>query len=207
MSSEKFNIRQVCRPEDGDFLVAALDSTLPQLASIGSGGQWGSTPFSERKSTVDRAHNWISSSEAFRLGEPGSEPLRLFIAEVNAEDGNAALAGLSSRTDEHGRVLTSVGAVGVREHWWPNYVKEKEILKPIIEQAEAYKSAFYLEVLVSDFRAGSARRGVGATMIQKAKEYAVSRGAKALFLDCWAGNSGNLVKYDDLDFDPPTGRC
>ncbi|KAI5458846.1 hypothetical protein BGZ63DRAFT_392157 [Mariannaea sp. PMI_226] len=70
-----------------------------------------------------------------------------------------------------------------------------DTVKPIIEKADADGDAFYLEVLISDFRTGSARKGAGAALVKKIKDYSVSRGAKVLFVDCWAGNDGNLVKF------------
>lgn len=204
MSGSRFHFRDVCRPEDVDFILAAADSTLLHLASIGSGDQWGSTPFSEREDRVEQIQGWISSSEAYRLGQPGSQPHKLFIAEVEVPEGDdTAFAGLSIRTDERGRRLASVGVAGVREHWWPKYVAGPEgfeSLQHVVKQAEAEGGFFYLDVLLSDFRASAARRGVGAALLEKAREYSVSRGAKVLFLDCWAGNSGNLVKYRNPGF-------
>ncbi|KAK9416284.1 hypothetical protein SUNI508_01701 [Seiridium unicorne] len=194
MTANQFNIREIIQsPQDGDFILAAFDGVLPHLASIGSGGQWGSQPFSERESSRGRINDWVVKSEAAQLGE-GSEAVKLYIAEVEVDD-DRDLSGLSVRTDEQGRRFLSVAAAGVREHWWPEYVKKLEPMKPIIEKADADGSAFYLEVLISDFRTGSARKGVGAALVQKVGEYSISRGAKLLFVDCWAGNNGNLVKF------------
>lgn len=194
MTANTFNIREICQnPQDGNFILAAFDSALPHLASVGSSGQWGSQPFSEREDSRERIMAWIHTSEAFRLGKEGSEPRRLYIAEVEV-DGDRDLEGLSARTDVHGQRFLSVAAAGVREHWWPDYIKNMEEMKPIIEKADSDGNAFYLEILISDFRTGSARKGAGAALLDKVKDYSISRGAKVLFLDCWAGNNGNLVK-------------
>ncbi|KAI5465222.1 acetyltransferase [Mariannaea sp. PMI_226] len=196
MSANTFNIREICQnPQDGEFLLAAFDGALPHLASIGSGDQWGSQPFSERTEYRDRINAWVPMSEACRLGIEGSEPLRLYIAEVQVGDDNVNLGGLSVRTDEQDRRFLSVAAAAIREHWWPDYLNKMEKMKPIIEKADADRNAFYLEVLISDFRTGSARKGAGAALMKKIKEYSISRGAKVLFMDCWAGNGGNLVKF------------
>lgn len=196
MTSNKFHFRDVCEnPRDGDFILAAFDASLPHLASIGSGGQWGTQPFSEKKESRDRAQGWIPASEAFRLGEEGAEAQKLYIAELKiGDDGHQYPDGVSVRTDEEGRRFVSVAAALVREHWWPGYLKKIESLTPILDSADADGHAFYLEVLISDFRTGAARKGVGAALVEKIKAYSQSRGAKVLFVDCWAGNDEGLVK-------------
>ncbi|KAI6084813.1 acetyltransferase [Hypoxylon rubiginosum] len=195
MSETKFHIREVCHnPTDGDFIVAAFDSALPHLASVGSGDQWGSTPFSERAEKRQRMYDCIPLSEASRLNQEGSERGRLFIAEAEAHD-RSDLQGLSFRIGDRGNRFLSVGAAFVREKWWPGYVRTHDSTKSICENADAGGMFCYLEVLISDFRTGTARKGAGAALLQRARAYSVSRGAKALFLDCWAGNSGSLVQF------------
>ncbi|KAJ9150904.1 hypothetical protein NKR23_g3335 [Pleurostoma richardsiae] len=195
MAETTFHIREVCHnPTDGDFIVAAFDSALPHLASVGSGDQWGSTPFSERAEYRQRMYDSIPLSEASRLDQEGSEHGRLFIAEVETHHGSD-LQGLSFRTDDHGKRFLSVGAAFVREKWWPGYVKAHNSTKSIFENANTDGVCCYVEFLISDFRTGTARKGAGAALLQRARAYSVSRGAKALYLDCWAGNSGSLVKF------------
>ncbi|KAM0263052.1 hypothetical protein ACHAQJ_001431 [Trichoderma viride] len=197
MAETKFHIRQVCHnPTDGAFIVAAFDSALPHLASVGSGDQWGSTPFSERADYRQRMYDSIPLSEASRLDQEGSisEHGRLFIAEVQVEAQHGSdLQGLSLRTDDDGNRFLAVGAAFVREKWWPGYVKAHDSTKSIIENADG--ASFYVEFLITDFRTGTARKGAGAALLQRARAYSVSRGAKALYLDCWAGNGGGLVKF------------
>jgi hypothetical protein len=113
---------------------------------------------------------------------------------VEAPDG-LDLEGLSVRTDDHGNRFLSVGAAFVRDNGWPGYVKSHESTKSIFEKANADGEPFYVDFLISDFRTGTARKGAGAALLQKARAYSVSRGTKALYLDCWAGNGGSLVKY------------
>ncbi|KAI1849130.1 hypothetical protein JX266_005091 [Neoarthrinium moseri] len=139
-------------------------------------------------------HEGIALSEASRLNKGGSEVGRLFIAEVEVDDARD-LQGLSVRTDGQGRRFLPVAAAGVRENWRPDYIKVHEHLKPIFEQADAEGAAFYVDFLISDFRTGDARKGAGAALIRKLKEYSVSRGAKSLFLDCWDGNGRSLLNF------------
>lgn len=193
--TNKFYIREECQnPTDGDFVLAAFDSALPHLAANGSGGQWGSIPFSERPESRQRMYGSVSLSEASRLNQEASEHGRLFIAEVETDRGSG-LQGLSVRTDGHGNRFLSVAAAGVRDKWWAAYLKTHDSTKAIYEDAMADGKLCYVEVLISDFRTGAARKGAGAALLQRAKAYAISRGAKALYLDCWAGNGGSLVKY------------
>ncbi|KAJ0109501.1 hypothetical protein J7T55_000427 [Diaporthe amygdali] len=193
--TNKFHIREVCQnPTDGDFIVAAFDSALPHLASSGSGDQWGSTPFSERADYRQRIHDSVPLSEASRLNQEASEHGRLFIAEVETDNGSD-LQGLSSRVDDHGNRFLSVGAAFVRENWWAGYLKAHNSTKPIYENAKTEGTFCYVEMLISDFRTGTARKGAGAALLQRARAYSISRGAKALYLDCWAGNGGTLVKF------------
>ncbi len=99
MAETKFHIREVCHnPTDGDFIVAAFDSALPHLASIGSGDQWGSTPFSERAEYRQRMYDSIPLSEASRLNQESSEHGRLFIAEVETHHGSTCKDYRSGRT-------------------------------------------------------------------------------------------------------------
>ncbi|KAI1759826.1 acetyltransferase [Hypoxylon sp. FL1150] len=195
MAETKLHIREICHnPTDGDFIVAAFDSALPHLASIGSGDQWGSTPFSENAERRQRIYNYIPLSEASRLNQEGSEHGRLFIAEAEAHD-RSDLQGLSFRVDDYGRRFLSVAAAFVRENWWPGYIKAHDSTRSICENADIDGVSCYVESLISDFRTGAARKGAGATLLQRVRAHSVQRGAKALYLDCWAGNGGSLVKF------------
>ncbi|KAK6201925.1 hypothetical protein LQW54_009239 [Pestalotiopsis sp. IQ-011] len=197
MASNKFIIRDDTQsPRDADFILAAFDGSLPHLASKGSGQQWGARPFSERDGVRDRVESWIAASEASRRGEQGVEPGRLFVAEVELDPSEVTEEGVSVRTDpESGRRLLSVAAAGVRKDWWPTYFKQFDHLQKLVEGEDAAGGVMYLEVLISDFRTGSARKGAGAVLLHKVKEYAVAKGATKLYLDCFAGNDGNLVKF------------
>lgn len=197
MASNKFIIRDDTQaPRDADFILAAFDGSLPHLASKGSGQQWGARPFSERDGVRDRVESWIAVSEASRRGEQGVEPGRLFIAEVELPSEGQEGDGLFVRTDvQSGKELLSVAAAGVRKDWWPTYFKQFDHLQKLADSEDAAGGVMYLEVLISDFRTGPARKGAGAVLLQKVKEYAVSKGATKLYLDCFAGNDENLVKF------------
>ncbi|KAI0403810.1 acetyltransferase [Xylaria palmicola] len=195
MTETKFHIRDVCHnPADGDFIVASFDAALPHLASVGSGSQWGSTPFSERAEYRQRMHDSIPLSETSRLDPEASEHGRLFIAEMESDRGSD-LQGLTFRTDDNGNRFLSVGAAFVREKWWPAYIKAGDSTKSIVVNANADGTFCYVDFLISDFRTGTARKGAGAALLQSARAYALSRGAKALYVDCWGGNGGKLAGF------------
>ncbi|KAH9883507.1 acetyltransferase [Xylariomycetidae sp. FL2044] len=196
MAETKFHIREICQnPVDSDFIIAAFDSSLPHLAATGSEGQWGSTPFSERPDARQRMYDAVARSEASRLNQEGGEHGRMFIAEVETRHGLQDLQGLSVRTDDDGTRFLSVAAVFVKENHWPNYVQINDSTRSAADNANSEGSFCYVDVLISDFRTGTSRKGAGAVLLEQAKAYSISRGAKALYLDCWAGNDGSLVKF------------
>ncbi|KFY40384.1 hypothetical protein V495_05461 [Pseudogymnoascus sp. VKM F-4514 (FW-929)] len=200
MSPNTFHIRETSDdiPADSAFILAAFDASIIHLASIGSGAQWGSTPFSASPERVQHATDTVTASEAYRLNSEAGDkkPLRLFIAEVKVDDDNSSnLDGLRVRTADDGARFLAVAAGSVREGYWPAYVSAQPQLEPVIEQANKEGNPFYLEILISDFRTGAARKGSGGALVKRIREYAVEKGATALYLDCWAGNDGNLSSY------------
>ncbi|KAE8220948.1 hypothetical protein CF319_g5607 [Tilletia indica] len=48
---------------DDHFVLTAFDSALPYLASIGSGAQWGSTPFTSKPAVVKDMHDFLVRSD------------------------------------------------------------------------------------------------------------------------------------------------
>ncbi|ETS74850.1 hypothetical protein PFICI_13334 [Pestalotiopsis fici W106-1] len=214
MASQTFHFREDFEsPRDSDWILAAFDGALPHMAAKGSGQQWGSRPFSERDGARDRVAGWLTMSETSRRrrdgdgevkkdqdgGGGGGEEGRLFIAEVelpaDADTDADTAQGWRVRTDEtSGKRFLSVAAGGVRTGWWPTYFQDFEQTKQLIKEADAEGGVMYLEVLISDFRTGSHRKGAGGALVAKIKEYALSQGAKTMYLDCFAGNGGLLVK-------------
>src|SRR5687767_9048908 len=89
----QFQIRQEVGPEDTAFIIAAFDSTLPHLASIGSGSQWGSQRWSEKEDFPKLVQKYIEDSEVHRTTGEG-ENIRVFIAEVEGANLDANSGGV-----------------------------------------------------------------------------------------------------------------
>jgi len=78
--SRSFNIRDASVAfDDSDFIVEAFDSTLPFLASIGSGEMWGSILFSERPGFIEDNLKSVEQSEKYTLTGSG-DAIRFLIA-------------------------------------------------------------------------------------------------------------------------------
>ncbi|KAK1753898.1 hypothetical protein QBC47DRAFT_32015 [Echria macrotheca] len=171
-----FRIRDATTSEDDlNFLVAAFDSTLPHLATIGSGAQWGSIPFSQREGTYEQELKDLRAAEAYRLTREGPE-FRILIAE--AKDGN----------DKY----IPVGWTTLRGEYLSPYLLEASALDHVTKTAKNY---LFMYVLVTDFRAGALRKGVGAALVQYAKAWAEELGKDVFYVDCWGGNDGKLIKF------------
>ena len=124
--------------------------------------------------------------------EPQLDPHRL--DPVQPSEKLQDVTAQAVRTGGDGKRLLSVGACFVRRNWWPGYVKGHDNTKAIYEEENSDGTSFYVEILISDFRTGTARKGAGGVLLQRARDYSSSQGAKALYLDCWAGNGESLVK-------------
>ncbi|EQB58365.1 acetyltransferase [Colletotrichum gloeosporioides Cg-14] len=111
----KITIRDASTAEDDvAFIVAAFDSTLAPLAALGSGAMWGSTPFSQKDGFVEETIKDVRTSERYRATGEAEEALRIFVAEVELEDGTGAGAGLRCREAGDGRRKHAVEK-GLRE--------------------------------------------------------------------------------------------
>ena len=183
--------------EDTLFIVSTFDSILPELDSIGSHEQWGSIPFSQRGDFTKETMMDLAHSEKYRLtGNSGANGLRVFIVEREypKDSANSSDREISAyiRGAADGRRYLPVGFAYVRENWVPDYVKSQ----PQLQLPDTERDEFlYLEVMVTDTRVGSLRRGAGAALIRGIKDYARSRQKQALWVDSWAGNGRKLVKY------------
>ncbi|ROV99256.1 hypothetical protein VSDG_04038 [Cytospora chrysosperma] len=208
--SPRFHVREAESSfSDDKFVLAAFDSALPYLASIGSHEMWGLTSFSQRDGWAAETSQQVKDAETYRLTEQG-EALRIFIveAELPAEVGEGGpgsnLGILKSTTDkghelqtrirpEDGRRALPVGFAFVREDWIPQYIASQEHLG--LEDAER-SPCVYIEVMVADHRVSSEfRKGSGAALIQRIKEYGQRTHRRALFVDGWAGNDKRLISY------------
>lgn len=210
MSSQpNFQVREADSVEgDGKFIIAAFDSALPYLASIGSQEQWGLTPFSERDGWVAETLQQVRDADAYRLTGKGYA-LRIFIveAEVPASDddkGSTPDVGVLRMADRRhelhsranpgqGNNALPVGFAFVRENDIPAYILAQEHL--IIEDADR-NSCVYIEVMVADQRVDSAlRKGSGAALIQGIKEFGRKCEKTCLYIDGWAGNDNKLIGF------------
>jgi hypothetical protein len=189
--------------DDGSFIISTFDAALPFLDSIGSHEQWGSTPFSHRQSWAEETLQQIRDSEHYRLTSNGDgDGLRIFIVErewpaQSAETLDASQA--HSRIAVDGQRFLSVGFAFVRENWFPSYITSQRHLQ--IEDAER-ETIVYLEVMVTDSRVGTLRRGAGAALIRSIRDHSHSRGKKVLYMDGWAGNEKKLIRFAFLSTYP-----
>jgi hypothetical protein len=183
-----FHIRDEALPEDADFILEAFDSTLPHLASIGSGTQWGSEPLSTKESYVERIRVAV---EKARSGTSDNDAV--FIAEVPVDGGLDPVTG-RARRDRVNQQMLQVGAAIVQGSF-PLYVAEQQHLDARVRAAIERTDYIYLFVMVSDFRAGALRKGAGAALAQRVRQYALEKGKAVVYVDCWAGNGERLVGY------------
>ncbi|KAI0970596.1 hypothetical protein F4678DRAFT_113800 [Xylaria arbuscula] len=167
--------------DDTDFILAAWDSTLPFLASIGAGEMWGDEPFSLREGQKQETIEIIRRSE----GDPQDDSRRLLVAEVTATtDGIAGAA--------------PVGAAIIRDVM-PYYLLERPELKGEVDKAD---SLLFIEVLITDHRVDRQHRGAGAALVEAIKRRAIWKGKSAVYVDAWAGNGRKLNKYyESLGFE------
>ncbi|KAF4995112.1 hypothetical protein FGRMN_5349 [Fusarium graminum] len=183
--------------DDAQFMIDAFDSTLPHLAAAGNSGQWGTEPFSEKKRVVQGMHDTVTKSEKF-LETGTGDPVRVFIAEIEDDQSSSDtlnVDGLASRLDEGGKVLISVGFAKILDEQFVSYLKASDSLKDVVSPASEKGKFVFLQYLVTDHRVGDKRRGAGAALLQKVKEYAAEHGWKTIWIDCWDGGNGQLVQY------------
>lgn len=190
-------------PNDTEFLVAAFDSTLPYLQSIGGGEMWGRVPFSEKDGFIAETQESITKSQSYRQTGTGDK-VCVFIAEVeismdDEEPATGTGTGIfHTRVDADGQVWLAVAAAVVRESWVPDYIRSQPHLRlPTVgdeEEGTTGGGFAYLEVMVADHRTGRHHRGAGAALLQLLKQYYRKKGSGTMYVDAWAGNGRNLVK-------------
>ncbi|KAI1162986.1 acetyltransferase [Nemania serpens] len=182
-------------PEDGQFMIDAFDASLVQLAAIGSGGQWGSEPFSARSNAGDRIKVFEQAKQYQTTGE--GDPIRLFIVEVEipASATTDLPDSVRIRTGEAGEKFLAVGYVMLSEGICPPYMRQLFDKDTIRKELDGTKDYIYLEALITDFRTGAWRKGAGAALIEHARQFCRERGKSIIYLDSYAGNDRKLVKY------------
>ncbi|OHE90631.1 acetyltransferase [Colletotrichum orchidophilum] len=191
-------------PHDAAFIVEAFDSTLAPLAAFGSGEMWGSKPFSEKEGFTEETLNDVETSERYRATGEG-DALRVFIAEVEVgpsapsaiapHDAGQEEPGLRYRVADDGKRYLSVGTAVVRTNWLPGHVKAQFDRENIRDALEGKNDFVYLDVMVTDYRTGHHRKGVGEALIRRVKEYGVEEGMQVLYVDAWAGNKRKLIRF------------
>ena len=195
--SRSFSIRDAdASLNDAQFILDAFDSTIPHLVATGNSEQWGTEPLSKKDGVVQRIHDTVAKSDTFRKTGTG-EPIRLFIAEVEddqASSGSTEDSSLARRVDENGKTFLSVGLVWILDEQFVDYLKETDSLKEHVGPASEKGNFVFLKYLVADHRVGDQRRGAGAALLGKVKEYALEKGWKTIWIDCWDGGNGQLVQ-------------
>lgn len=215
-----FHVREAESSLDDDkFVLAAFDSTIPYLASIGSDEMWGVTPFTEKDGWTAETLQQFKDAETYRLTGNG-EPIRIFIVDAefpaelqeNLRDSKPGSSVAMSNSlepaidvqqrhelptrirPEDGRHVLPVGFAFVHEDWTPQYIASQEHLG--LTDADR-DSCVYIEVMVTDHRVSSAlRKGAGAALIQGIKEHGQRIQRTAVFVDGWAGNDKQLIKSE-----------
>ncbi|CAG9996130.1 unnamed protein product [Clonostachys byssicola] len=182
---------------DAQFIIDAFDSTLPHLAAAGNIEQWGTKPFSKRAGFAERIEDMVAKSESFYKTGTG-HPVRVFIAEVEDDPGTASAsttAKLARRVDVDGKALVAVSFAIVLDERFVSYLQESESLKNHVGAALEKGNFVFLWYLVTDHRVIGKHRGAGNALIERVKHYASDHGRQAVWVDCWDGGNGLLVKY------------
>ncbi|KAI0528267.1 acetyltransferase [Xylaria bambusicola] len=180
---------------DGQFVIDAYDASLPHLASIGSGKQWGSTPFAGRTDQEEKI-KVFRQAEHYQLTGEGP-PVQIFIveAEIPSSAVDELPSSLKLRKDADGKNLLSVGTMMLSQGLYPHYMATLFNQDPIKKELDGTRDYIYLEGLITDFRTGAWRKGVGAVLIEYARQFCREKGQKILYADAYAGNERRLVKY------------
>ena len=151
---------------DAEFILAAWDSTLPFLASIGAGEMWRGQPFSQRAGQRQEVIDIINGTTKEIDGGR-----QFWIAETH-------------RAGD----IVKVGAAMTREVL-PGYLVEHVDMG---SHGDASRALLYLEVLIADHRSSKRFRGAGRALIEALGQSAQSSGRDVLYVDVWAGNDRNL---------------
>lgn len=149
---------------DVDFILAAWDSTLPFLASIGARQMWGDEPFSKRQGQREEIIDIIQRSEE----NEDDDSRRFLIIELRLPN-----------------KVIKAGAAIIRDSL-PSYLVDR------IDHLINEQSLLYLEVLIADQRHHQRCRGIGRALVSDLKRRARERGKQALYVDFWAGNEQKL---------------
>ncbi|KAF8861973.1 hypothetical protein BDZ45DRAFT_739847 [Acephala macrosclerotiorum] len=166
--------------DDEHFIVEAFDSALPYLASIGSGEQWDQIPFFEKPGFIEETLESVEQSEKYSRSGSG-DAIRILIAEIESLESFTpeTFGSLCFRVDNNKQRFLSADHLGLGGE---------------IEQ-EGLKAILYLEVIITDYRTGSSRKGAGEALIQSTVEYGRKAGKRTLYVDGVTGNDRKLIHY------------
>lgn len=150
----------------------------------------------ERPGFERRAEEW--SARCAEAQEKGGVWAMVAEREIGWEDVELSkweVGELRYRVDDDsGRRFLAIAAAVVQEGWFPGYVEGGGLGEYVREAREDEGGWVYLEILVSDFRTGEWRQGGGAALVQRVRAEAVERGFGGVYVDCWAGNKGGLIR-------------
>ncbi|KAI3322491.1 acetyltransferase [Xylariaceae sp. AK1471] len=183
--------------KDGQFMIDAFDASLPQLAAIGSGGQWGSEKLSEKSDAImEEKIKIFEQAKRYQLTGEG-DPIQIFIveAEIPSSAVDELPASVRVRTDDGGKKFLAVGSVMLSEGLFPQYMRAHFDKDSIKKELDGTKDYIYLEALITDYRTGSWRRGAGAALIEHARRFCRERRKQIIYVDAYAGNGRKLVQY------------
>lgn len=171
---------------DLEFVLRAFDSALPYLASIGSEAQWGTIPFSQRPQTVQSWSEYIAESNRIHKKDSSTESTNSTIEDVESWKQMVILEIRPQESSEWRRVAAMGISVEV-----PDYVTPDLLAQEIRQEAKF----IYLNYLIADRRAVVLARNTAQKLV---KEHAIPEakriGKHTIYVDCWRGNQGGLVK-------------
>ncbi|KND92313.1 hypothetical protein TOPH_02919 [Tolypocladium ophioglossoides CBS 100239] len=178
----QFHIRHASSAgDDAQFIVAAFDSTILYLTSIGAGAMWGEKPFSEKEGFEQETVESVQKSESHE------DSVRIFIAKVKSPGAaNAHPGATPANTEQSAKQSVRVGAAMIREDSLPTYITERQEMKPEVDRAKHF---LFMKLT------GSLHKGARSALIEAIKRYGRENNKNTLYVDCWAGNSGKLNKY------------
>ena len=163
--SRRVSFREATLPMDTEFIIAIFDVSLPYLASIGSEGQWGTKPFSEREEFWDEIRGFVEGNQNLEQGIA-------WIADIEIVNEEGYL-----ETKPAGTIILTT----TRHHAPPS-------VSPRVPE-------LYVKFLITDKRLGALSKGVGLRMLDFVKEVTRWEKIKLLRIDCWRGGNQGLVRY------------
>ncbi|THX52328.1 hypothetical protein D6D06_06806 [Aureobasidium pullulans] len=143
--------------DDVEFILAAWDSTLPFLASIGAGEMWGNQPLSARAGQRQEVIDIIKGTTKELHGSRD-----FLIAETRRSEG-----------------IVQLGAAMTRQRL-PDYLNQHVDIRSHID---ANKALIYLEVLVADQRPNRRYKGAGQALVEALKQRARLDGKDILYYE------------------------